>query len=86
MESVTKIYEKENSLDSSKKNPVKLPFKALKELTISLQPDEILGLIGPNGAGKSTFFHIIEAFATLDSGKLFVKNKLAIAKNFQNPG
>jgi ABC-type branched-subunit amino acid transport system ATPase component len=31
---------------------------AVSEVSISLQPDEMVGLVGPNGAGKSTTFNI----------------------------
>ena len=41
---------------------------AVKDLTFSVDPGEILGLIGPNGAGKSTTIKIILDFMKPDSG------------------
>lgn len=43
---------------------------AVKDLTFSIEPGEILGLIGPNGAGKSSTVKIILDFMKPDSGKV----------------
>ena len=43
---------------------------AVKDLTFSVEPGEILGLIGPNGAGKSSTIKIILDFMKPDSGEV----------------
>ena len=45
---------------------------AVKDLTFSIDPGEILGLIGPNGAGKSSTLKIILDFMKPDSGEVKV--------------
>lgn len=43
---------------------------AVKDLSFSANPGEILGLIGPNGAGKSTTIKILLDFMKPDSGEV----------------
>jgi ABC-2 type transport system ATP-binding protein len=43
---------------------------AVKDLTFSVEPGEILGLIGPNGAGKSSTIKMILDFMRPDSGEI----------------
>ena len=43
---------------------------AVKDVTFSVDPGEVLGLIGPNGAGKSSTVKIILDFMKPDSGKV----------------
>ena len=43
---------------------------AVKDLTFTVGPGEILGLIGPNGAGKSSTIKIILDFMKPDSGEV----------------
>jgi len=43
---------------------------AIRDLDISLEGGEILGLIGPNGSGKTTLFNLITGFLKPDKGKL----------------
>lgn len=45
-------------------------ISAVKDLTFSVKPGEIIGLIGPNGAGKSSTIKIILDFMKPDSGKV----------------
>ena len=44
---------------------------ALKEVSLEVQPHEILGIIGPNGAGKTTCFNVITGFYPATSGTVF---------------
>jgi len=45
---------------------------AVKDLSFSVEPGEILGLIGPNGAGKSSTIKMILDFLKPDSGEVKV--------------
>lgn len=45
---------------------------AVRELSFSVEPGEILGLIGPNGAGKSSTIKMILDFIRPDSGEVRV--------------
>jgi ABC-2 type transport system ATP-binding protein len=43
-------------------------YTALDQLTLSLEPGEILGFLGPNGAGKTTAIHLALGFLRPSSG------------------
>src|SRR5436309_4455485 len=43
-------------------------FKALNELTLYVEPGELLCIIGPNGAGKTTMMDVITGKTRPDSG------------------
>lgn len=70
-------------------------LKALSNINIVLEKDEILGLIGPNGAGKTTLFNVIAGVYRPDEGAVVFQNKeitkfrpdkrckLGIARTFQ---
>ncbi len=45
-------------------------YKALSNISFSVNSDEILGLIGPNGAGKSTLLECIAGLLPVDSGTI----------------
>lgn len=50
-------------------------LEALKDVDITVDEGEIVGLIGPNGAGKSTFFNVISGFYRPSEGKVFFTGK-----------
>ncbi len=43
---------------------------ANNEVSLEVNPGEIVGLIGPNGAGKTTLFHCISGFYRPDGGSV----------------
>jgi branched-chain amino acid transport system ATP-binding protein len=43
---------------------------ALDEVTLRIEPGEVVGIIGPNGAGKTTLFNAICGFVRPDSGRI----------------
>lgn len=46
---------------------------AVRELSLTVNEGEILGLIGPNGSGKTTLFNLITGFLKPDEGKIKFK-------------
>ncbi len=51
--------------------------QALNDVTISVYPNEILGLLGDNGAGKSTLIKILSGALRADQGQIFLRGKPA---------
>jgi ABC-2 type transport system ATP-binding protein len=47
---------------------------ALKDVSFSVQPREILGLVGPNGAGKTTLLEIVSGLQPAESGAVIWRN------------
>jgi branched-chain amino acid transport system ATP-binding protein len=43
---------------------------AVNDLSLTLEPGELVGLIGPNGAGKTTVFNVISGIYTPTKGKV----------------
>jgi branched-chain amino acid transport system ATP-binding protein len=57
---------------------------ALREVSLSVQKGEVLGLIGPNGAGKTTLVNVVTGVTPATSGKvLFVEQDITRVKPYQ---
>ncbi len=52
-------------------------FWALKNISISINRGEIVGIIGPNGAGKSTLLKILSRITPPTEGEIKIRGKLA---------
>ena len=50
-------------------------LQALSNISILLNPQEILGVIGPNGAGKTTLFNMISGVYPPSEGQILYKGK-----------
>jgi len=48
---------------------------AIKNVSFTIKPGEILGLIGPNGAGKTTLFNVVNGFFPPTKGEVIFKGK-----------
>lgn len=48
---------------------------ALKDVSIDIYENEILGLIGPNGSGKTTLVNVITGVYSPDSGRILYREK-----------
>jgi branched-chain amino acid transport system ATP-binding protein len=69
---------------------------ALEDVSLNVEPGEIVGLIGPNGAGKTTAFNVITGVYRPDGGRVAFDERdllrvspyrvvrLGIARTFQN--
>ncbi|ENN96786.1 high-affinity branched-chain amino acid transport ATP-binding protein BraF [Methanocaldococcus villosus KIN24-T80] len=72
-------------------------FKALNNVSISVNKGDLTLIIGPNGSGKSTLINVITGFLKADSGKVYfeendITNKepeelyyYGIVRTFQTP-
>jgi branched-chain amino acid transport system ATP-binding protein len=68
---------------------------AVKDVDLTVEEGEVVGLIGPNGAGKTTFFNCLTGMETPTAGKVLFKGstlprrpdlvtKAGVARTFQN--
>lgn len=49
------------------------PFKAVDDINLHIEENELFGVIGESGAGKSTLLRFINALETPDSGEVVVE-------------
>jgi len=73
-----------------------LGLEALRDFSIDVKFNEILGLIGPNGAGKTTCFNLLTGFLLPTAGRIHFKGqditgqspaqiaRFGLARTFQN--
>ena len=71
-------------------------IRALRNVELSVNPEEILAVIGPNGSGKTTLFNCISGVYRPDSGEIMFEGesllglspdavaKRGVARTFQN--
>jgi branched-chain amino acid transport system ATP-binding protein len=70
---------------------------ALKEVSLAMDDDQLVGLVGPNGAGKTTLFNVISGLAHATTGRvlfdgvdimrqpLHKRARLGLGRTFQIP-
>ena len=52
-------------------------FWALRDVSFTVQPGEVLGIVGPNGAGKSTLLKILSRITVPTRGKASIYGRLS---------
>jgi branched-chain amino acid transport system ATP-binding protein len=55
-------------------------LNALKDVSFSIQPNEIMGLIGPNGAGKTTCFNVVSGVMRPSSGAIRFRGRSIVGR------
>ncbi len=71
-------------------------LSALSDVSLTINPGELVGLIGPNGAGKTSLFNILTGVYQPTSGEILIEgrrsaglpphliSRLGMARTFQN--
>ena len=52
------------------------PLEVLKNVSLTVEHKEVICIIGPSGAGKSTYLRTLNRLETIDSGKIYIEDKL----------
>ncbi|MDR0599448.1 MAG: amino acid ABC transporter ATP-binding protein [Treponema sp.] len=52
------------------------PLEVLKKVSLTVEQGEVVCVIGPSGSGKSTFLRTLNRLETIDSGKIYIEDKL----------
>src|SRR5439155_562092 len=62
------------------------PITAIRDVSFSVAPGEIVGFLGPNGAGKSTTMRILACFMPASSGTARVAGHDVFAESLEVRG
>lgn len=68
-----------NGVDSKELNwgPKPNSFWALKDVSLTVEPGEVVGLLGRNGSGKSTFLRILSKITSPTSGHARLRGRVS---------
>lgn len=58
---------------------------AIRDISLTLSPGEIVGFIGPNGAGKTTLMRLIAGLSPLTEGQLTVMGERLDGRALRTP-
>ncbi|MGC1404685.1 MAG: ATP-binding cassette domain-containing protein, partial [Thermodesulfobacteriota bacterium] len=54
-------------------------LRALNDISLQINPREIVAIIGPNGAGKTTLFNCLTGFLSPDKGRVSFQGQSVLA-------
>jgi polar amino acid transport system ATP-binding protein len=52
------------------------PLEVLKNVSLTVEQKEVICIIGPSGAGKSTYLRVLNRLESIDSGQIYIEDKL----------
>ncbi|MDR1106733.1 MAG: amino acid ABC transporter ATP-binding protein [Treponema sp.] len=52
------------------------PLEVLKNVSLTVEQREVVCIIGPSGAGKSTYLRSLNRLEKIDSGQIYIEDKL----------
>jgi polar amino acid transport system ATP-binding protein len=52
------------------------PVEVLKDVSLTVEQQEVVCIIGPSGAGKSTYLRTLNRLETIDEGQIYIEDKL----------
>jgi polar amino acid transport system ATP-binding protein len=52
------------------------PLEVLKNVSLTVEQKEVVCIVGPSGAGKSTYLRSLNRLEKIDSGKIYIEDKL----------
>src|SRR6202034_3657200 len=52
-------------------------FWALRDVNLTVEPGEVLGVVGPNGSGKSTLLQIVSGILEPTRGRVVTRGRIA---------
>ena len=52
------------------------PLEVLKDVSLTVEQQEVVCIIGPSGAGKSTYLRTLNRLETIDEGQIYIEDKL----------
>ena len=56
-------------------------FKAVKDISFTVEKSEVFGFLGPNGAGKTTTINMLTGLAKPSAGEIVISGQDGIKKN-----
>ncbi len=51
-------------------------LQVLKDVSLTVEPKEVVCIIGPSGAGKSTYLRTLNHLEKINNGKIYIEDKL----------
>ncbi|MCR4627240.1 MAG: amino acid ABC transporter ATP-binding protein [Treponema sp.] len=51
-------------------------LQVLKDISLTVEPKEVVCIIGPSGAGKSTYLRTLNHLEKINNGKIYIEDKL----------